>query len=260
MNDQHLRPSLLYRMVAFFLWVLFAVSIAAIAWYYPSAPSWQYEDLFRISSLSLIIWATVSFFSAVVLSFAGKYLIGFAYYNRFVYLALGFTTSVSLLVFANHVLLILLAWLGMGFFMARLIGIDRRWGEAKEAARYCQRHFAAGTIFLALGLLLLCFQLHEFTLTGLMAGVDRLPFWVLLVSALCITVAAAIQSAYWSHRASTGCLGPTRATSPRPWSNALAWAVAIGRDCRISPRVHRAARGFEGLPRCACVSRGTRKA
>ncbi|SEA35899.1 NAD(P)H-quinone oxidoreductase subunit 5 [Arachidicoccus rhizosphaerae] len=195
MNDQNLRPSLLYRMVAFFLWALFALNIGSIVWYYPEAPNWTYGDLFRISSLSLIIWATVCFFSAVVINFAGKYLIGFKYYKRFVLLALGFTGSVSLLVFANHVLIILVAWLGMGFFMSRLIGIDRRWGEAREASRYCQKHFLAGTLFLAIGLLMLSFELNQFTVTGIISSVGDIPYWLLLISALCIIIAAAIQSA-----------------------------------------------------------------
>jgi len=182
-------------MVSGFLWLLFFLSIVFIVIYYPEAPGWNWKGIFRINGLTLIIWATVVFFSAVVSTFAGKYLIGFRYYDRFIGLSLGFTTSVSLFVFADHVIVLLLAWFGMGFFMARLIGIDARWGEAREASKYCQRFFSIGSLFLAAGLLLLSFSADQFTLTGLEQHFDDIPFAILLASALCIIVAAAIQSA-----------------------------------------------------------------
>ncbi len=195
MNSKNPGSSLLFRAFYSFLWLLFFLSIGFIVAYYPNPPKWEWRGVFHINSLTLIIWATVTFFSAVVSTFASRYLVGFRYYNRFIVLSLGFTFSVSLLVFANHLLLLLLAWLGMGFFMSRLIGIDSRWGEAREAARYCQRHFSVGSLFLATGIALLSFSAHEHTLTGLIAHIDELSFPVLLASALCIIVAAAIQSA-----------------------------------------------------------------
>lgn len=195
MNSKNPRPSALFRRVSAFLWLLFLLSIVFIAIYYPEAPAWDWKGIFRINGLTLIIWAIVTFFSAVVSTFASKYLIGFRYYNRFIALSLGFTISVSLLVLANHVLLLLLAWFGMGFFMARLIGIDARWGEAREAAKYCQKHFSLGSLSLAAGLLLLSFYTNQFTITGLEQHFNDLPFFILLTSALCIIVAAAIQSA-----------------------------------------------------------------
>jgi NAD(P)H-quinone oxidoreductase subunit 5 len=195
MNSKNSRPGMVFTMTSTFLWLLFLLSMLFIAVYYPEAPQWNWEGIFRINGLTLIIWATVTFFSAVVSTFAGKYLIGFRYYNRFIALSLGFTTSVSLLVFADHIVLLLLSWFGMGFFMARLIGIDARWGEAREAAKYCQKHFSIGGLFLAIGMLLLAFYTNQYTLTGLGQHFDDVPFIILLISALCIIVAATIQSA-----------------------------------------------------------------
>ncbi|MBN9351020.1 MAG: hypothetical protein J0H55_10070 [Chitinophagaceae bacterium] len=201
MNNKNPRSGLLFRTVSGFLWLLFILSIASIAICYPNAPHWNWKGVFRINGLTLIIWAAVTFFSAVVSTFASKYLIGFRYYNRFIWLSLGFTISVLLLVFVDHIALLLLTWFGMGFFMARLIGIDSRWGEAREAARYCQIHFFVGGLFLSAGILLLSFYANQFTLTGLMQHINELPFPLLLIPALCIIVAAAIQSAmYPFHR------------------------------------------------------------
>lgn len=195
MNSKNPRPGALFKTVSAFLWLMFLLSIGFIIAYYPEAPDWNWHGLFRINGLSLIIWATVTFFSAAVTTFASKYLIGFRYYKRFLALSIGFTMSVSLLVFADHIVLLLLAWLGMGFFMARLIGVNTQWGEAREAAKYCQRHFLTGSLFLTTGMLLLAFSANQFTLTGLTQHFSELPFYILLISALCIIVAAAIQSA-----------------------------------------------------------------
>lgn len=195
MKSKNPHPGTIFRMVSGFLWLSFLLSIVFIAVYYPRAPQWDWKGIFRINGLTLIIWATVTFFSAVVITFAGKYLIGFRYYNRFLALSLGFTVSVSVLVLANHVVLLLLAWLGMGFFMSRLIGINARWGEAREAAKYCQRHFSVGSLFLAAGVLLMAFYSNQFTLNGLEQHYNDLPYSILLISALCIIVAAVIQSA-----------------------------------------------------------------
>jgi len=195
MNDHNPRPGAFFTCMTFLLWALFLTCIGLIAFFHPASQVSHTDSLFRINSLTLIIWATVSFFSAVVSTFAQKYLIGFRYYNRFSCLSFGFTLSVSLLVFANQIVLFLLAWFLMGYFMSRLIGINNKWGEAREAARYCQRHFTCSGLSLTAGILLLCFYTHQFTLTGILDQLQNLPFAVLLIAALCIIVAAAIQSA-----------------------------------------------------------------
>jgi len=194
MNGKNPRPTTLFNTVTAVLWLLFLLCLGAIANYFPNPPSWSDGGFFRINSLTLIIWAVVTFFSAVISTFAKKYLLGFHYYNRFIALSLGFTFSVLLLVFADHIGFFLLAWFGMGFFMARLIGIDSRWGEAREASKFCQLNFAGGGIMLSIGLLLLAFATNDFTLTGIEQHFDQIPFPILLASALCIIVAATVQS------------------------------------------------------------------
>lgn len=201
MNDFNPRPSVLFKTVSSVLWILFLFTLSAIFLYYPTPPKWEWNGLLRINSLTLIILTAVTFFSAIVCTFASKYLVGFKYYNRFIYLCIGFTSSVSLLVLSEHVVLLLLSWLSMGYFMARLIGIDDRWGDAREARKYCQRQFFLGSVFLAVGLLSLSFYTQQFTLDAMILRMDGVPFYLLLFAALCIIVAAAIQSAmYPFHR------------------------------------------------------------
>jgi NAD(P)H-quinone oxidoreductase subunit 5 len=82
-----------------------------------------------------------------------------------------------------------------------LIGIDKTWGEAREASRFAQKYFLTGTFFLTLGLLLLAFNSQQFTISGLSSAVTDVPLWILMISAFCIIAAAIVQSAiYPFHR------------------------------------------------------------
>ena len=177
-----------------FLWILFACNLLYLILNYAELPVWT-NEIFRINGFTVLIWLTVSFFSAVVSSYSGNYLKGFAYHQRFNWLSLGFTTSVMLMVASEHILPLIFSWWAMGFFMSRLIGVNLKWGEAREASRYTQRFFLAGSIFLSLGILLLAFQSEVFTLSEIVAVIGDQPYYIILLAGLCIITAAVIQSA-----------------------------------------------------------------
>jgi NAD(P)H-quinone oxidoreductase subunit 5 len=189
------------RIVTSFLWLLFTGCVVFLILNFTDMPQWYFGSAFRINGFTILIWTTVTFFSAVVSSFSGNYLKGFRFHSRFMMLCLGFTLSVMLMVMSNHVIFLLLSWLIMGFFMSRLIGIDTNWGEAREASRFAQKYFLTGTLFLSIGVLLLAFNSQEFTLSGLSAVVNKLPPYITIISGLCIIAAAIVQSAiYPFHR------------------------------------------------------------
>ncbi|PTX43726.1 NAD(P)H-quinone oxidoreductase subunit 5 [Christiangramia gaetbulicola] len=188
------------RIFTVFLWMLFAGNLLYLIFNYNDLPSWT-NGIFRINGFTILIWLTVSFFSAVVSTYSGNYLKGFAYHQRFNWLSLGFTCSVMLLVASEHILLLILSWWSMGLFMSRLIGVNLKWGEARQASNYTQRFFSAGSVFLSLGILLLAFQSEIFTLSELAKEVGSMPGYIVLLSGLCIITAAVIQSAiYPFHR------------------------------------------------------------
>jgi NAD(P)H-quinone oxidoreductase subunit 5 len=56
-----------------------------------------------------------------------------------------------------------------GCFMSQLIGVDSRWGEAREASKFALKYFVAGSLFLSAGVLLLAFQTESFTLSGIIS-------------------------------------------------------------------------------------------
>ncbi len=190
-----------YRLVSNFLWVLFAGNMLFLILNFNEMPQWYFGNLFRINGFTILIWAAVTFFSAIVSTYASSYLKGFRFYSRFMMLCLGFTMSVMLLVMSNHVLLVLFSWFIMGVLMSQLIGIDETWGEAREASKFTRNYFLTGTLFLTTALLLMVLYSKQFTISGLSQVVGDLPLFILIPSALFIIAAAIVQSAiYPFHR------------------------------------------------------------
>lgn len=189
------------KIVTSILWFLFAGNLGYLILYFPNIPEWHQEGIFKISGFTNLIWTTVTFFSALVSTYARTYLNGFRYHSRFMVLCLGFTLSVMLFVMSDHIILLLLSWLIMGVFISRLIGVDSNWGEAREASKFTQRYFLTGTFFLSVGVLLLVFESGKFTVSGLVSSLEFLPTYIVFIAAICIIIAAIVQSAiYPFHR------------------------------------------------------------
>ncbi|MBZ9628862.1 pesticidal protein Cry28Aa [Psychroflexus sp. CAK1W] len=175
-------------------WFLLLASISALIFYQVYSPDWDYLDVFRINGFTLLIWTTVLFFSSIVSSYSKNYLTGFQYHKRFSLLSIGFTLSVLLFVMSNHILALLISWFTMGYFMAKLIGVHKNWGEARQAERFSLRYFVSGALVLSLGILLLCYDSNQFTVQGLMST-DEFSTPILIFSSILIIAAAIIQSA-----------------------------------------------------------------
>jgi NAD(P)H-quinone oxidoreductase subunit 5 len=201
MTPQNKNNQFINIIISCFLGVLFIGNLGYLIYYYPNIPEWQYGNLLKINGFTVLIWTMVTFFSALISNYSKNYLKGFEYHTKFSILALGFTVSIMVFVMANHVAILLTTWFLMGVFMSQLIGVDSRWGEAREASKFALRYFAAGSFFLSAGVLLLAFTIGDFTLSGILAKVDSLPQNITLLAGLCIITAAIIQSAiYPFHR------------------------------------------------------------
>lgn len=187
--------------ITILLWSFLVFNLGMIISYFPNIPEWNYNAIFRFNGFTVLIWTTVTFFGAVVSTYASNYLKGFRYHTRFMVLGLLFTISVMLFVASEHIVLLLVAWLLMGFIMSRLIGINTKWGEAREAAKFTLKYFLTGTFFLGLGLFILAYQTDSYTLTAILGGVTELPDYVKTIAVICIITAAIVQSAiYPFHR------------------------------------------------------------
>lgn len=187
----------IFTFVPLLIWLLFAVNLLTIIYFFPQTPSWYWEDVFRINGFTILIWTTVTFFSAIVSNYSKNYLKGFSHQLGFTLHSLGFLFSVMLLVMSNHIIPFIGSWLLMGIFMAQLIGINRSWAEARQAAKYAQKYFLLGTLFLGAGLILLATQTDTYNIEGIIPKLSLLPAHIKIVAAVCIIMAAIIQSAMY---------------------------------------------------------------
>lgn len=183
------------------MWSLLAV-FAGLLWLYPETPEGLWSNGYlQINKFTLLIWMAVTFFSAIVATYAKSYLTGFNRQRNFTHYSLGFTLSVMLFVASNHILPFLGMWILMGVFMAKLIGVKNDWKEAREASAYAQKYFFIGSGFLTIGVLLIAYYSGQATIDAMMANISEVPRYVLLLAALSIIVSALIQSAmYPFHR------------------------------------------------------------
>ncbi|MFD1615989.1 proton-conducting transporter transmembrane domain-containing protein [Gelatiniphilus marinus] len=176
-------------------WVLFIANVGYVLFYVPNLPQWQLGGLIAINGLSTIMWLVVTFFSAIIQTYASNYLKGFKYKGKFLLVSFLFALSVMFFVVANNVVLFCASWLIMGYLMTLLIGINTGWEEAKNAARYARNNFIISTVFLSLATGLLVFYTNAWTLTGIREGLPALTKGVATLAALGVLLAALIQSA-----------------------------------------------------------------
>ncbi|GGE31680.1 proton-conducting transporter transmembrane domain-containing protein [Psychroflexus planctonicus] len=183
------------RIINPLLWVLFTCSIVLIALYFTTDLDWTFGSYFRINGLSLSIFATVGFFGAIISTYAKNYLQGFKYQQLFSIYSLGFILSVLLFVSANHAALIVGSWFFMGLFMAKLIGVNSDWGEARAASNYALGFFTASSVLLGASLVLLSYYANTWFINSIFEQLNTIPSHIVLISALLLIVAGLIQSA-----------------------------------------------------------------
>lgn len=192
---QHQNLPWVSKVAPYVLWLLFFSSIALIVLFLLQQPNWRLGNYLRINGLSLAIFATVGFFGAVISKYAKNYLKGFTYQQQFSWYSLGFIVSVLLFVVANHVGILVGSWFFMGLFMAKLIGVNTDWLEAKASSNYALRFYLASSLFLAMSLGMLVYYTESWYLNIIFQGLSTLTFPVLLASSLLLILSGLIQSA-----------------------------------------------------------------
>jgi NAD(P)H-quinone oxidoreductase subunit 5 len=194
-SNQKIEIPFISKFIEPLLWIFFFISLVSIPFYYVQNQIINLGEYFRINGLSLIIFSTVGFFGALISSFSKKYLFGFKFQKQFSLYSLGFVLAVLLFVIANATPIIVISWFLMGLFMAKLIGINTDWEEAKIASRYAFRFFFSSSILLAISLGMLSYFANSIHLESIFNELENLPRWVVFVSALLLIIAGFIQSA-----------------------------------------------------------------
>lgn len=195
------KAPLFSTLIPLVFWGLLAVTLALSGLYLTAPNTWHLEGYLRVNGFTLLMWTTVSLFSALISTYGKRYLSGFRFEGQFMLLTLAFTLSVMLLMAAEHIAILVISWTGMGYFMSKLIGINRDWGEARNSGRMAALHFMAGSLCLTAGLGIPAVSLETYQLSHLLEGLSGLPTLYLFISALLLITAGMIQSAiYPFHR------------------------------------------------------------
>ena len=189
------------RFVYTTLWLLFLANLGVLIFKATKPLQLAAGDFIVFNHFSLLIWTTVTFFGAIVSTYAANYLKGFKYHSRFMILTLVFTLTVMLLVVSNHLILLIASWLLMGILMSRLIGVNKDWAEARASSQFTLRYFLGGSLLLGLAVLGLAMYTGQHTLNGISIAVTTAPKYVTMPAAFLVILASLIQSAiYPFHR------------------------------------------------------------
>jgi len=183
-------PAALTRLV----WLLWVASLGALAGKLATGAAWELGGLV-VDGLTVVMWATVTFFSGVVHSYSRRYMAGDRAVDRFFGRVFAFTLVVLVLVAADHLLLFAAAWLAMGLVMAELVGHVEGWPQARAAAALARRYFLASTAALAVALGVLWWATGATTVSGVAATVGTAPGAAAVVAAGALLLAATVQSA-----------------------------------------------------------------
>ncbi len=178
-----------------FFWAMFIANLIFILVYFPDIPEWQWGEIIRTNGFTALLMTTVTFFSAIITTYANFYFKERGQKNLFMALSVAFTLVVQIFLIAEHLLLLVVGWLLMGWVMSKLIGLNTNWNDARGAKKLSRNYFLAGTLLLGLGLLIPAVYNNTITLSSWIASLEQTPKYMLLLSAVCIIVAALIQSA-----------------------------------------------------------------
>jgi NAD(P)H-quinone oxidoreductase subunit 5 len=184
-------PATLTRLV----WLLWVASLVALAARFRSGETWTLAGVFVVDGLTVVMWATVTFFGGIVHSYSRRFMAGSGAIDRFFGRAFAFTLVVMVLVAADHLLVFGAAWLAMGLVMADLIGFARGWPQARAAASLARRYFLASSALLAVALVTLWWHTGATTVSGVASTLGAAPPWVVLFAAGALLLAAMVQSA-----------------------------------------------------------------
>jgi NAD(P)H-quinone oxidoreductase subunit 5 len=184
-------PVTLTRLV----WLLCAASLGVLAVQLRTGGTWALPGVAAVDGLTVVMWVVVTFLSAIVHSYARRYMAGGRHVTRFFLGVFAFTLTAMVLVAADHLGLFVAAWLAMGLVMAELIGHVRGWRQARTAARLARRYFLASSVLLGVAVTALWWATGATTVSGVATGVDAGLGTVVLLAGGALLLAAMIQSA-----------------------------------------------------------------
>lgn len=154
------------------------------------------NNLFHIDRLSITMIALVAFIGLCVGSFAYRYLKGDSQYQSFfVWLTL-LIGSVMVMVSADHLLLLLVAWCVSNGLLVRLMIYKTSWKAAKAAGLLATKNFVGGAVCVAAAFGLFYATTGQTSIQDLMIH-QPTPSPTLLLALVLLLIGAMTQSAIW---------------------------------------------------------------
>jgi NAD(P)H-quinone oxidoreductase subunit 5 len=152
-------------------------------------------SLFLVDSLAATLITLVSALSVIIGVFAANYLRGDSHYTRFFLLLGGATLSISAMVAADHLLVLLGAWGTSHYLLTRLMIHKPQWLAAANAGKLAGKSFLLGFASLTSAALCLYTATGETSIHTILATNPNSP--LILVATILITLTAMTQSAIW---------------------------------------------------------------
>jgi len=145
--------------------------------------------------LGLAIGGLTLFVASVVVGFSIRYLRADTRAGAFGTLLGLIVGCVLTCALTNNVIVLALAWICSGQLLARMIGHDRDWSEARAAARRAALAFALGDGAMIAGLALLAVWAGSIQLSIVLNRANTLPYPIVASTALLLVIAAAARCA-----------------------------------------------------------------
>jgi NAD(P)H-quinone oxidoreductase subunit 5 len=174
-------------------WTLVAVVAAGVAW--RPGGAWTLDPILHVDGLTQVMALLTTLVSAIVHSFARRYMAGARRLNRFYGRLFLLTLVVIAMTAADHLALFAGLWAAMGWLLAGLIGHVRGWPQARAAERVARRAFLGGSALLAAALAVLGASAGATTITGVIAKLGAVPPAAAIAAAVLLLGAAMAQSA-----------------------------------------------------------------
>lgn len=152
---------------------------------------------FRIDLLGLIVLLFILFVAATIHLFSLRYMAGDRLFNNF-FSRLGFlTSSLLLLIAADHLVLMLFFWVVSNALLATLMIHKREWSASRNSGILMFKCSLWGAGALTLAISILFYSLGSFSLHEILEKQDLIAYPLKLAALLFLIFAALIQSGLW---------------------------------------------------------------
>lgn len=164
----------------------------------PDIGSWmEVKPYIAINGLTRVVWLYSSLITLVVLRFSRRYMHGHHRMGTFFLRCTVFLLAVFGLAATDHMVLLLVSWLMMGWQMASLIGHKAAWPQAQSAGRLARTYFLIGSVFLAGALVVLYRSSGTLAISSSLAAVGQFQPWKIYLIFAAIFLSVMIQSALY---------------------------------------------------------------